>query len=105
MTTTPVRTPLQDIESEEFRRAVLAALEKLPPRRREAFTLFYLRDLTYCEVAEVMGIQQQSVANHLQAALAELRSALGPFNADGRGSNDEKAAPRARLRTEALLTR
>lgn len=75
----PPRTPLQDAEEDELRRAVAAALEQLSPRRREAFTLFYLRDLSYRETAEVMGIREQSVANHLQAALADLRVALGRF--------------------------
>lgn len=76
---TLARTPLHDAEDEELRRAVADALTRLPARRREAFTLFYLRDLSYREVAEVMDIREQSVANHLQAALADLRAELGRF--------------------------
>lgn len=69
-------TPLEEAENAEVRTAVEKAVEALSPRRREAFTLFYLRDLSYREVAEVMGIREQTVANYLQAALAELRTAL-----------------------------
>lgn len=74
-----VRTPLDEAEDEELQAAILAALRQLPTRRREAFTLFFLRGLTYREIAEIMGIQPQSVANHLQAALADLRAALVDF--------------------------
>lgn len=69
-------TPLEETENAELRAAIENALGALPSRRREAFTLFYLRDLSYREVADVMGIREQTVANYLQAALAELRRAL-----------------------------
>jgi RNA polymerase sigma-70 factor, ECF subfamily len=73
------RTPLQEVEGEELRVAMERAVAALSPRRREAFTLFHLQDLSYREIAEIMEVQPQSVANHLQAALADLRVALGPF--------------------------
>jgi len=73
------RTPLEEAERSELRTAIDHAVRRLPPRRRESFTLCHLQGLSYREAAEVMGIRQQSVANHLQAALAELREALAPF--------------------------
>jgi RNA polymerase sigma-70 factor (ECF subfamily) len=73
------RTPLQSAENEELRRAMADAIAHLSPRRREVFTLFHLRDLSYREVADVMGIREQSVANHLQAAIAQLRGSLRSF--------------------------
>ncbi len=69
-------TPLQETENAELRAAVDEAVRKLTPRRREAFRLFHLRDLSYREVANVMGVREQTVANYLQAAVAELRMAL-----------------------------
>lgn len=73
------RTPLQAAESGELRRAMMDAIEELSPRRREVFTLFHLQDLSYREVAAVMGIREQSVANHLQAAIGQLRHSLRSF--------------------------
>ena len=73
------RTPLQDAETRELRRAINAAVDRLSPRRREAFSLFHLQGLTYREVAEIMEIREQTVANYLQAALADLRTDLGDF--------------------------
>jgi RNA polymerase sigma-70 factor (ECF subfamily) len=73
------RTPLQELEGEELRVAMQRAIDALSPRRREAFTLFHLQELSYREIAEIMEVQPQSVANHLQAAIADLRVALGPF--------------------------
>ena len=73
------RTPLQEVEGEELRAAMERAIAALAPRRREAFTLFHLQNLSYREIAEIMEVQPQSVANHLQAAIADLRVSLGPF--------------------------
>jgi RNA polymerase sigma-70 factor, ECF subfamily len=70
------RTPLQDTEAGELRYAIARAVEQLSPRRREAFTLFHVQGLSYREVAAVMGVREQSVANYLRAALADLRESL-----------------------------
>src|SRR5207247_4419515 len=64
----------------------LAALDRaiagLPGRRREAFTLVHVQDLSYREAAEVMGIAPQTVANQVAAALAQLRCQLKQLLAD-----------------------
>jgi RNA polymerase sigma-70 factor, ECF subfamily len=73
------RTPLQDAETRELRQAINEAVEKLSPRRREAFTLFHLQGLSYREIAEIMEVREQTVANYLQAALADLRESLASF--------------------------
>src|SRR5439155_6651440 len=43
------------------------AIAGLPGRRREAFTLVHVQDLSYREAAEVMGIATQTVANQVAA--------------------------------------
>jgi RNA polymerase sigma-70 factor (ECF subfamily) len=72
-------TPLRGLEGREIREAVERAIETLPDRAREAFDLAYLQDLTYREVAEVMGISIKTVGHHISAALAQLRQALAPL--------------------------
>ncbi len=69
-------TPLQLVEREELGRAVSSAIDALPPRRREVFTLAYLHRLSYHAIADVMGISPATVKNQLASALADLREAL-----------------------------
>lgn len=71
-----VRTPLEDVEALELRAAIQRALWKLPARRREAFVLFHLQGFSYREISGIMGVRPQTVANYLQAALADLRVLL-----------------------------
>lgn len=73
------RTPLQEVETRELRAAILDALSKLSPRRREAFTLVHLHGLSNKEVAEIMEVRPQTVANYLQAAIADLRNLLRSY--------------------------
>jgi RNA polymerase sigma-70 factor, ECF subfamily len=70
------RTPLQELERTELRDAIRLALNQLSPRRREVFVLFHMQGLSYREIAEVMGVRTQTVANYLQAAVTELRCSL-----------------------------
>jgi RNA polymerase sigma-70 factor, ECF subfamily len=55
------------------------AIRALPERRRQVFILARFEELSYREIAELMGISVQTVANQMSAALADLRSALEPF--------------------------
>jgi RNA polymerase sigma-70 factor, ECF subfamily len=73
------RTPLQDTEASEVRRALQEAIQDLAPRRREVFILFHQQHLSYREIGEIMGIRPQSVANHLQLALGDLRKMMERF--------------------------
>ena len=73
------RTPLQDVEAAELHEAMREAIDGLAPRRRQAFTLFHVENLSYREIAELMEIRPQSVANLLQAAMRDLRCALRGF--------------------------
>jgi RNA polymerase sigma-70 factor (ECF subfamily) len=71
--------PDQEVEGRELRTAVDAAIAALPERRREVFILARFQGLSYREIAEVMGISTQTVANQLSAALADLRNELAGF--------------------------
>jgi RNA polymerase sigma-70 factor (ECF subfamily) len=71
--------PAAVLEEREVSVAVDRAIQRLPDRQREVFELAYLRQLSYREVAEVMGISWKTVGNHLSAALKELRRTLRPL--------------------------
>ena len=74
-----VPEPSMHTEACELEAAVAAALDALPKRRREVFVLARFHGLSYNQIADVMDIAPQTVANHFSMALADLRTALGPF--------------------------
>ncbi len=68
--------PEDDAVAADLRCAARAAVARLPPQRREVFRLARDEGLTYAEIAEVLGLSPQTVANHMSLALADLRRAL-----------------------------
>lgn len=70
-------TPAEDLERKRTRLALEAALAALPARRQEALVLARFHGLSYEQIAEVMGISVQTVANQISSALRDLRAALG----------------------------
>ncbi|CAG5068595.1 RNA polymerase sigma factor FliA [Dyadobacter sp. CECT 9623] len=52
---------------------VNSQMATLPKREREALYLRYFENLSVIEIAEVMGVNRQSVSNFLQKALARIR--------------------------------
>ncbi len=89
------RTPYEDIHGAELQRLAAAAVDRLPPRRREVFRLIREEGLSYRDAAEVLGISIQTVANHMCLAMADLRTSLGPYisppaspGEEGRGTGD-----------------
>jgi RNA polymerase sigma factor (sigma-70 family) len=69
----------RDLERKELEIAVDEAILALPPRRREAFTLFYFHSFSYRQIAEIMELRPQAVANYISAAYADLRVRLAPL--------------------------
>lgn len=52
------------------------AITRLPDRQREAIMLAFYHDFTNEEIAGIMGINHQSVVNHINRALVALRGLL-----------------------------
>lgn len=75
----PPAAPSDDAQAAQLREAASEAVEALPPKRREVFRLAREEGLTYSEIATVVGISAQTVANHMSLALADLRTALAPY--------------------------
>jgi RNA polymerase sigma-70 factor (ECF subfamily) len=69
-------TPLQSLEEKELREAIDVALGRLPSRRKEVYLLAREEELSYLEIAARMGIAPQTVANHMSAAVGDLRRHL-----------------------------
>ncbi len=71
-------SPLDLAERAELREVLDRAIEALPARRREIFILSRYHRHTYQQIAEILEIAPQTVANQMSAALDELRVRLRP---------------------------
>ena len=63
-------------DSAHLRALIDSEIARLPDRRREILVLRCYHDLSYKEIAEVMNIAEQTVANQLSKGMASLRAAL-----------------------------
>jgi len=52
---------------------------EMPDRRREAFQLSRFDELSYAEIARIMGLSVRTVERHIQLALKELRDRVREF--------------------------
>lgn len=71
----------EDTSSDDLLRALNAAIETLPPKRREIFKLSKLEGLTYEEIAEALQISKNTVESQMVKALRFLRKRVAhlPF--------------------------
>jgi RNA polymerase sigma-70 factor (ECF subfamily) len=63
----------QEVERQEFRNEVRGLLARLPVAYREVLTLYYVDQITYEEIAEVMSMPLGTVKTHLHRAKLRLR--------------------------------
>jgi RNA polymerase sigma-70 factor (ECF subfamily) len=85
------RTPYEDVRGAELQRLAAAAVARLPERRREVFRLAREEGLSYQEIAEVLDLSPQTVANHMSLAMADLRTSLRPYFSDRASSKNDAA--------------
>ncbi|WP_407919384.1 sigma-70 family RNA polymerase sigma factor [Chitinasiproducens palmae] len=82
--------PEQICASLQRTKALIAAIESLPPRCREAFVLFKFDELTHAEIAARMGISRNMVEKHVIRGMLACRQQLAAF--DGATSTDAPIA-------------
>jgi RNA polymerase sigma factor (sigma-70 family) len=68
--------PERTVISRDELRHLQAALDRLPARAREAFTLAFLEDLSAQEIAARMGVSRAMVSKHLASGLRTLTDML-----------------------------
>ncbi len=74
-------------EAPTIRRRLGEAVANLPPEQREVFLLRQVSGLSFREIADTVGIPENTVKSRMRYALEKLRGELG----DLRGSNGEAA--------------
>lgn len=72
------RGPAADLERNELRSRVVAAVAALPDEEREAVVLRHFHDLNASEIADVVGRPRTTVQSCLMRALARLQFRLRP---------------------------
>ncbi|SEL74107.1 RNA polymerase sigma factor [Parapedobacter koreensis] len=60
--------------AKEQRQLISAAIDRLPPKRKQILLLCKLEEKSYQEVAELMGISVSTVSNQLVKAIKEIKS-------------------------------
>lgn len=71
-----VPLPEDELVRDEAQRAVLDAIRALPRRQRDCVTLRYYVELGIADIADTLGVSQNSVKTHLTRGLANLERAL-----------------------------
>jgi RNA polymerase sigma-70 factor (ECF subfamily) len=70
--------PSGDPADSDLRQVVSQAIAELPPPYRIAIVLRHLEDLSYQEMADMLGLPVSTVKTHLLRARRRLRDRLGP---------------------------
>jgi RNA polymerase sigma-70 factor (ECF subfamily) len=65
------------VEADESKKAIWAAIDKLSYDHREIIILRHFEDMSYEEIAEILGIAVGSVMSRLYYARKKLRDLLG----------------------------
>lgn len=74
----PGPSPYEDVVVSDLRRAFNSAIAGLGSRQKQAFILVRFSGRAHAEVARMMNVSPQTVANYVSQALAAIRTALAP---------------------------
>jgi RNA polymerase sigma factor (sigma-70 family) len=72
----PGQSPLEQVQSRELAREIVAAVEALPLEQRGVFVMFSQAGLSLDEIAQVTGVAVETVKSLLRYARAKLRQSL-----------------------------
>jgi RNA polymerase sigma-70 factor (ECF subfamily) len=87
----PAPTALDDMESDERRRLVRAAIDRLSDDHREIIVLKNFKEHSYREIAEILDIPIGTVMSRLFYARQSLRRLIEKIEHDGLETGDAKA--------------
>lgn len=68
--------PLQILQDERFRAALVQAIERLPEREKMLMAMHYEQDMNLREIGEVLGVSESRVSQLHSQAVSRLRAAL-----------------------------
>ena len=65
--------------SGEIRERLLAAVDELPDEQREVFLMREVSNLPFKEIAEIVGVPENTVKSRMRYALERLQAALSDY--------------------------
>jgi RNA polymerase sigma factor for flagellar operon FliA len=68
--------PLEMLQDERFRGALVSAIERLPERERMLMGMHYEQDMNLREIGEVLGVSESRVCQLHSQAVARLRASM-----------------------------
>jgi RNA polymerase sigma factor FliA len=71
--------PFERVKDARFRKALVVAIEGLPPREKLLLGLYYEQELNFKEIAAVLEVSESRVCQLHGQAVARLRSKLGDW--------------------------
>ncbi|MFQ6043414.1 MAG: RNA polymerase sigma factor [Candidatus Poribacteria bacterium] len=71
-----IETPDNVALKKERQRLLQAAIDRLPERQKQVIVLFYMQNLKYREIAEILGCPEGTVASRLNTAIKNLKPKL-----------------------------
>lgn len=72
----PAPLPAELVERADLQQLLAAAIQRLPPKYRQVVALRYTTDLTFAEIAQVLGEPENTCKIHFHRAKVLLRAAL-----------------------------
>ena len=69
----------EHIATTELQEAIKKALDNLPPQCRKVFELSRNEQMSYAEIAQELGITNNTIENHISKALKLMRIELSEF--------------------------
>jgi RNA polymerase sigma-70 factor (ECF subfamily) len=73
------QSPAPDADTADLQAAIKRAIETLPDRCRLIYTMHREQDLSYAEIARILGISPKTVENQMGRALKTLRERLASY--------------------------
>jgi RNA polymerase sigma factor for flagellar operon FliA len=72
----PSPDPLARLEDKNYRKALVAAIDRLPEREKLVMGMYYEQDMNLREIAEVLGVTESRVCQLHSQAISRLRAKL-----------------------------
>ena len=71
--------PCRDLERQELRAYLRAAIQRLTDTRRQVFLLYYVQDLSIKQIATRLNRSEGTIKSHLRNARLQLQKSLTPY--------------------------
>lgn len=97
-------TPLDVLENEHFRMALIEKINDLPERERMVISLYYDQEMNLKEIGAVLEVSESRVCQLHHQAVARLRSRMTEWIQNAAATVSEEKKPRRRRATPASTT-